>query len=79
MPAFWVGAGNRTAEAMRHYQIGDRHQVTSGNSPGQVTVCMAEAEPTAPTMCQTIEIPRTTPKVRDGHGIYPAIPLIFQR
>jgi hypothetical protein len=79
MPAFVVGAGNRTAEAMRYYQVGDRHGVTSGNSPGPVTVCVAEAEPTAPTMCQTIEIPRTTPEVRDGHGIYPAIPLIFQR
>ena len=79
MPAFWVGAGNRTAEAMRYYQIGDRHRVTSGNAPGQVTVCVAEAEPTSPAMCQTIEIPRTTPEMRDGHGRYPAIPLIFQR
>jgi hypothetical protein len=49
------------------------------HSPGPVTVCVAEAEPTAPAMCQTIEIPRTTPDVRDGHGIYPAIPVIFQR
>jgi len=79
MPAFWVGAGNRTAEAMRYYQIGDRHRVTWGNSPGQVTVCVAEAEPTSPATCQTIEIPRTTPEVRDGHGVYPAIPVIVQR
>jgi hypothetical protein len=79
MPAFGVGASNRTAEAMRYYQIGDRHRVTSGNSPGPVTVCVAEAEPTSPATCQAIEIPRTTPEVRDGHGLYPAIPLIFQR
>jgi len=32
-----------------------------------------------PAICRTIEIPRTTPEVRDGHGRYPAIPLIFQR
>jgi hypothetical protein len=79
MPALGVGAGNRTAEAMRYYQPGDRHRVTVGNSPGQVTVCVAEANPSSPAMCQTIEIPRTTPEVRDGHGIYRAIPLIFQR
>ncbi|HET7505711.1 MAG TPA: hypothetical protein VFK02_32045 [Kofleriaceae bacterium] len=79
MPAFWVGAGNRTAEAMRYYQIGDRHRVTLGNSPGPVTVCVAEAEPTSPATCQTIAIPRTTPEVRDGHGVYPAIPVIFPR
>jgi tRNA A-37 threonylcarbamoyl transferase component Bud32 len=79
MPAFVVGAGGRTAEAMRYYQRGDRHRVVLGNAPGQVTVCVAEAEPTAPAMCQTIEIPRTTPVVRDGHGIYPAMPVIFPR
>jgi hypothetical protein len=79
MPAFWIGAGNRTAEAMRYYQIGDRHRVTSGNSPGQVTACVADAEPTSPAICQTIEIPGTPPEVREGHGIYPAIPMIFQR
>jgi hypothetical protein len=79
MPAFGVGAGNRTAEGMRYYQIGDRHRVTSGNSPGQVTVCVAQAEPTSPASCQTIAIPRTTPEIREGHGIYPAIPVIFQR
>jgi hypothetical protein len=79
MPAFWVGAGNRTAEGLRYYQPGDRHRVTPGNSPGQVTVCVAQAEPTSPASCQTIAIPRTTPEVRDGHGLYPAIPLIFQR
>jgi hypothetical protein len=79
MPAFGVGAGNRTAEGMRYYQRGDRHRVTPGHSPGQVTVCVAEAEPTAPAMCQTIEIPRTRPEVRDGHGIYSAIPVICQR
>jgi hypothetical protein len=79
MPALWVGAGDRTAEGMRHYQHGDRHRVTLNNSPGPVTVCVAEAEPTSPATCQTIEIPRTTPEVRDGHGIYPAIPLMFQR
>jgi len=79
MPAFWVGAGNRTAEGMRYYQPGDRHRVTLGHSPGPVTVCVADAEPTSPAMCQTIAILRTTPEVRDGHCIYPAIPLIFQR
>ena len=78
-PAFAVGAGDRSAEGMRYYQPGDRHRVTLGNSPGQVTVCVAEAEPTAPAMCQTIEIRRTRPEVRDGHGLYPAVPLIFQR
>jgi hypothetical protein len=79
MPAFGVGASNRTTEAMRYYQIGDRHRVMSGNSPGRVTVCVAEAEPTSPATCQAIEIPRTTPEVRNGHGRYRAIPLIFQR
>jgi hypothetical protein len=79
MPAFWVGAGNRTAEAVKHYQIGDRHRVTSGHSPGPVTVCVAEAEPTSPATCQTMEIPRITPEIRDGRGIYPAIPVIFSR
>ncbi|HEX3482960.1 MAG TPA: serine/threonine-protein kinase, partial [Kofleriaceae bacterium] len=79
MPAFGVGAAGRTAEAMRYYQRGDRHRVVPGNAPGHVTVCVADAEPTAPTMCQTIEISRITPDVRDGHGIYPAIPVIFQR
>ena len=79
MPAFGVGAGNRTAEAMTYYQSGDRHRVVLGNAPGQITVCVAEAEPTSPAICQTIEIPRTTPEVRDGRGRYPAIPLIFQR
>ena len=33
----------------------------------------------SPAMCQTIEIRSTTPKVRDGHGFYPAVPVIFQR
>jgi hypothetical protein len=79
MPAFVVGAANRTAEAMKYYQHGDHHRVTYGNSPGQVTVCVADAEPTSSAMCQTIAIPRTTPEVREGHGIYPAIPVIFQR
>ena len=79
MPAFWVGAGNRTTEGLKYYQPGDRHRVMLGNSPGQVTVCVAQAEPTSPTVCQTIAIPRTTPELRDGHGRYPAIPLIFQR
>jgi len=79
MPAFWVGAGNRSAEGMRYYQRGDRHSVMFGNAPGQVTACVADPEPTSPAICQTIEIPRTTPVVRDGHGIYPAIPLIFHR
>jgi hypothetical protein len=79
MPAFGVGGANRTAEAMRFYQRGDRHRILAGNSPGQVTVCVAEAEPTSPAICQTIKIPRTAPEVRDGHGRYPAIPLIFQR
>jgi predicted Ser/Thr protein kinase len=79
MPAFVIGAGDRTAEGMRYYRAGDRHRVILGNSPGPVTVCAAEAEPTAPAICQTIEIPRTTPEVRDGHGIYPAIPVVFQR
>jgi hypothetical protein len=37
----------------------------------------AGAEPTSPAMCRTIEIPRTTPEVREGHGFYPAIPVIF--
>ena len=60
MPAFGVGAANRTAEGMRYYQPGDRHRIISGNSPGQVTVCVADAEPTSPASCQTIEIPRTT-------------------
>jgi hypothetical protein len=79
MPAFGVGAGNRTAEGLKYYQAGDRHRVVVGNSRGQVTVCVADAEPTSPAMCRTIEIPRTTPEVRDGHGIYPAIPVVFQR
>ena len=79
MPAFWVGAGNRTAEGLRYYQPGDRDRVTPANSPGQVTVCVAQAEPTSPTICQTIAILRTTPEVRDGHWLYPAIPLIVQR
>ena len=50
MPAFVVGAGDRTTEGMRYYQIGDRHRVTLGNSPGPVTVCVADAEPTAPAI-----------------------------
>jgi hypothetical protein len=79
MPAFVVGAGDRTAEGMRYYQHGDRHRVLPGNAPGQVTVCVAQAEPTSPVNCQMIEIPRTTPEVRDGHGIYPAIPVVFPR
>jgi hypothetical protein len=79
MPAFVIGAANRSAEAMKYYQSGDRHRVIFGNSPGQVTVCVADAEPTSPAMCRTIEVPRTTPEVRDGRGIYPAIPVIFQR
>jgi hypothetical protein len=79
MPAFLVGAANRSAEGMRHYQRGDRHRVVPGNAPGQVTVCVADAEPTSPAICQAIEIPRTAPEVRDGHGRYPALPLIFQR
>ena len=79
MPVFVVGAGNRTAEGMTYYQRGDLHRVVPGNSPGQVSVCVADAEPTSPAMCQTIEIPRTTPEVRDGHGRYPAIPLTFER
>jgi hypothetical protein len=40
---------------------------------------VAEAEPTSLATCHTIEIPRTTPQIRDGHGIYPAIPVIFPR
>lgn len=79
MPALWVGAGNRTAEAMKHYQSGDRHRVVLGNPPGPLSVCVADARPTSPATCQTIEIPRTTPGVREGHRIYPTIPLIFQR
>ena len=79
MPVFVVGAGDRTAEAMTYYQRGDRHRVVLGNVPGQVTVCVAEAEPTSRAICQAIEIPRMTPVVRDGHGIYPAIPVVFQR
>ena len=85
---FLVGAVERTtAEDARYYQPGDRHRVMRGNAPGQVTVCVAQAEPSSPAICQRIEIPRTTPVVRDGHrggpggghGIYPAIPMIFQR
>jgi len=79
MPAFGVGAANRTAEGMRYYQRGDRHRIVLGNSPGQVTVCVADAEPSSPAICQTIAIPRTTPEIRDGHGLYPAIPVIVQR
>jgi hypothetical protein len=79
MPAFVVGAGDRTAEGMTYYQPGDRHRVVLGNAPGQVTVCVADAEPTSPATCQTTEIPRTTPVVRDGHRIYPAIPVIVRR
>jgi hypothetical protein len=79
MPAFVVGAAGRTAEAMRYYQRGDRHRVVRNNAPGPVRVCVADAEPTSPAMCRTIEVPRTTPEVRDGHGFYPAIPVIFQR
>lgn len=79
MPAFGIGAANRSAEAMRYYQPGDRHRIILGNSPGPVSVCVADAKPTSPALCQTIEIPRTPPEVRDGHGRYPAIPLIFQR
>jgi hypothetical protein len=79
MPAFVVGAGDRTAAGMKHYRPGDRHRVVSGNAPGRVTVCVADAEPTSPAICQTIEVPRTTLEVRDGHSIYPAIPVIFQR
>jgi hypothetical protein len=79
MPVVAVGAGNWTAEGTRYYQHGDRHRVVPGNSPGRVTVCVADAEPTSLATCQTIEIPRVTREVRDGHGIYPAIPLIFQR
>ncbi|HMG21187.1 MAG TPA: carboxypeptidase-like regulatory domain-containing protein, partial [Kofleriaceae bacterium] len=79
MPALGIGAANRSAEGLRHYQRGDRHRVIFGNSGGQVSVCVADAEPTSPAMCRTIEIPRTTPQVRDGHGIYPAIPVIFPR
>jgi serine/threonine-protein kinase len=79
MPAFGVGAAGRTAEGMKHYQRGDRHRVVLGNAPGQVTVCVAQAEPTSPASCQTIAIRKTAPNVRDGHGLYPAIPLIFPR
>jgi hypothetical protein len=64
---------------VRYYQPGDRHRIIPGNSPGQATVCVAEAEPTSPATCQTIEIPGTRPEIRDGHGLYPAIPLTFQR
>ena len=53
--------------------------VLSGNAPGRVTVCVADAEPTSPAICQTIEIPRIPPEVREGRGIYPAIPMIVQR
>lgn len=56
-----------------------RPRVTSGNAPGPVTVRVAQEDPTAPAMCQTIEVPRTTPGVREGHGIYPAFPLSFRR
>jgi len=79
MPAFVVGAGDRTAEGMKHYRPGDRHRVVSGNAPGRVTVCVTDAEPTAPAICQTIEIPRAAPEVREGRGSYPAIPVIVQR
>ena len=79
MPALVIGAGDRTKEGMRYYQRGDRHRVTPGRSPGPVTVCVAEVEPTAPVMCQTIEVPTTRPEVRDGHGIYSVIPVIFRR
>jgi hypothetical protein len=79
MPAFGIGGANRSAEAMRYYQAGDRHRIILGNSPGPVSVCVAEAEPTSPAICQTTTIPRTTPEIRDGHGLYPGIPLIFQR
>jgi hypothetical protein len=79
MPAYVVGAGDRTAEGTRYYQRGDRHRVTPGHSPGPVTVCVADAEPTSPAICQTIEIPRTAPDVREGRGIYPAVPVVFQR
>jgi hypothetical protein len=79
MPAFVVGAGNRTAEAMKYYQPGDRHRVVPGNPSGQVSVCVADAEPTSRAVCRTLEIPRTTPEIRDGHGFYPSIPVIFQR
>ncbi|HMG56015.1 MAG TPA: hypothetical protein VK601_21100 [Kofleriaceae bacterium] len=79
MPAFVVGAGDRTAAGMKHYRPGDRHRVLSGNAPGRVTVCVADAEPSSPAICQTIEIPRIPPEVREGRGIYPAIPMIVQR
>ena len=87
MPAFLVGAVERTtAEDARYYQPSDRHRIMRGNVPGQVTVCVAQAEPTSPVNCQMIEIPRTTPVVRDGHrggpgggSVYPAIPVIFPR
>lgn len=76
-PALVVGAGDLSVEGMKYYQRNDRHRMLFDTAPGQVTVCVAEADPTSAAICQTIEVPETTPKIRDGHD--PVIPVIFQR
>lgn len=78
-PAFVIGVADRTAEGMKYYQRDDRHRVTLGNAPGEVTACVTDADPTSPAICRTIEVPKTPALVRDGHRSYPAIPVVFQR
>jgi len=78
-PAVVVGVGDRSIESMKYYQRNDRHRPLFDTAPGQVTVCVAEADPTSAAACQTIEVPATTPEIRDGFATYPAIPVIFQR
>jgi hypothetical protein len=79
IPTQVVGLGYLSVEGAKYYQRNDWHQGLLDTAPGQVTVCVAEADPTSPATCQTIEVPEATPEIHDGRAYYPTIPVIFQR
>jgi tRNA A-37 threonylcarbamoyl transferase component Bud32 len=76
--ALVIGIGDQTVEGVKQYMRGDGHGVLLANRPGEVTVCAAEAAPTAPATCKVVEIPKITPKIQDGHNGYPTIAVVLQ-
>jgi hypothetical protein len=78
--ALVIGIGDQTQEGIAKYARGDRHGLFFGNAPGAVTVCVADGAATSKAMCQVIEVPAGAKiAVRDGRGVYPAIPVVIER
>jgi hypothetical protein len=74
--ALIVGLGDQTVEALPRYRPNDHHGVLVDIAPGPVTVCIAERAPESPVTCKSVDVPRLPPTaMRDGHGVYPTIPV----